>query len=368
MNALTTALPNIRRVDPAATLRRRVDSARRRFRHNPAARVKMWGQLSALIHRFDLPAPLAIIKQGHSENGARPNNLMAMVAEAWLPMIRSAYPFADVVKGFVSERERMVIAAAQDKPNLAEILAQLHAAETLMFEVKARWRANLREPLGLIVMSWLVVIGYADLILWQVAQTPGRPRGYVLEAQQICHWLFYWGSWLVPLTLILLASGVGYLLSHWLSPSRTVADRFWPFSLYKGLNAADFLLALGILQNAGEDMPSSMRSMASIATPYLRWQIKVIEPILRTKSIGEALRRTGRNFPDAQINALLDIFSRDDVRNFPAHLTRLGDDFSAELRERMEVARKHTNFLSLSFAGLLQVLITALMVAISLPN
>jgi len=354
--------------DSVTIAQKRADSARRRFKASPASRLKMWGQLASLLKRFDLPTALTIIMEGHSEEGRRRNNLIAMTAETWIPLIRSPQPFADVINGFVSERERLIIAVAQNKTNLAEIMARLHHSEALMHEVKARWRSTLRDPLGLIVMSWIILIGYADLILWQLAQLPDKPRGYALEAQHFCQWLFYQASWQAPLALILIGFAISYLLAHWLSPRRVLADSFWPFSLYKSINAADFLLALGILQSAGEDMPASLRAISTVAGPYLQWQISAIEPILRTKSIGDAVRKSGRRFPDSQINALLDIYSRDDGRNFPSHLARIGEEFSAELRQRMETARKNTNFLALSIAGLLQVLITGLMVAISLPT
>ena len=373
MNVLT-ATGGKRRVharwsaDPTTVARRREESARRRFRASPAKRLVMWKELSSLLDRFDLTAALEIIHRGHSEDGTRPNDLIASVAEYWIPRLRAPQPFADIVRNAVSEHERLMIAVGQDKTNQAQILARMHHAEKLMYDVKARWRATFREPVGLIVMAWGMLVGYAYMVLWQYGQYPTRPRGYALMANNYADWLFHWGSWMVPAAVVAIALVVARLLKYWLSPSRTAAERYWPFSLYKASAAANFLHALTILQTAGEDLPASLRAMAKTAGPYLRWQIAAIEPIVRSKSIGDAVRATKRWFPDAHVNAQLDVYSRDDPRNFATHLERIADDFTADLIERMESARKATTLMAISVAALLQVVITAFMLAMSLPT
>jgi type II secretory pathway component PulF len=355
-------------MDAASAARRRVDAACRSFRANPAARLTMWKELAALLEHFDLAASLQIIRQGHSEEGTRPYDLIASVAESWIPRVRAPQPFADVIHGAVSERERLIIAVGQDKADLAGILRRMYRAENTMYEVKARWRAAFREPLMLIVASWAMLVGYAYLVLWQLSLYPEKPRGLVLTAYNGCHWLLWWGAWLIPLALALFALSVLWLLRHWHTRGRTACEVLWPFGLYKALHAADFLLAFSILQGVGEDLPASLRAMAKIGGSYLRWQIEAMEPLARTKSIGFSFRQTGRRFPDSLVNALLDVFSRDDPGHFPEHLERVAEQFSADLVLRMEVSRKATILVALAIAGLLQVLITLLMVAISLPT
>jgi type II secretory pathway component PulF len=359
MSAVAALLGRFNRGDELRAQRRAL-KARQRFRRSPGARLAMWQALATLLDHHDLVESLQIVWEAHSEQGLKPNTLLAMVAESWIPRIRAPEPFADVIKGAVSEREQMIISIGQDRQRLAPILRDLHHSENLLQEIAGRWKGSLRQPFGMIAVSWATVVWVSSIIADQVATLPVRPRGYALTAYHAALWLVHYGSWLLPLIAISVLVTILWSFEHWLGATRTRLDLFWPWSLFKRKEAADFLTALHLLQNAGEDISSSLLAMLRTAPPYLRWQITAIEPLSRKKPLGFALRQTGRRFPDAGVNAVLDVAQRDQPRNFPDHLKRECLTFTEALMRRMEESRQAVELAALLTVGLLQIIALAI--------
>jgi type II secretory pathway component PulF len=365
MSLVSAVLGRRREADAATIATRREEIARKRFKASPAMRLVMWRELASLLEQFSLPDALEIIRLGHSENNKRPNDLIAMVAETWIPRIRGNQSLADVTAGAVGDRERLMIAVAENSASFPDVLRRVHHAERILFEVKDRWRASIREPLGLIAWSWAMLVGYAYMVVWQTAQFPTPPRGWAKIAGDLSSGMFYWVSWIVPAIFLSIALSLYLALRFWLSPTRSRWERMWPFSLWKAQHAADFLMALSILTLAGQDVAAALRSMSQTASKYMRWHIDKIEPKARVQDIGQAVADAGDGFPDTLINSLLAVFSQD-PKTFPDHLVRITDEYTDQLVHRMEISRKNTNILALAFAGFLQILNTLLMLASSL--
>ncbi|HEV2651669.1 MAG TPA: hypothetical protein VGU69_10455 [Rhizomicrobium sp.] len=365
--SIITAATRPKRHDEGTVAQKRADLARRRLRAYVTARLTMWDDLSRLLSKFTLAESLEVIRRGHSENGKRPNNAVAMAAETWLPKIRNNQPLSDVIAGAVTDRERLVISVAQLSPNFPQVLQRLHQAESAMGEVKDKWRASIREPLVILALTWAMMTANAYGTIAMMGLYPNGPRGWAAVGLNTSSFIFYWVSWVAPIVVCALVLIYRGLLKHWLSENRVGWEVVWPFSLYKRLHALDFLLALTILALAGKDIPAALRSMRATAPKYLVWQIDAIEPLARDQPLGAAVMAAGRNFPDAQVNALFEIYSTDPIE-FPKRLSDIADDYLAKLLKRIDTNRKVTGFFAILLVGLIQVLTSLLMLAGSIPN
>ena len=365
--APTATAASAKALQPAIT-HRRTEAARKRIRNSPSLRLIIWKNLAVLLKNFPLVTALEIIWRTFSEEGARPNNLIAMVAQSWIEPLRNAQKFSDVIQGAVTDRERLIIAISQDKGNFSQTLVEMYTSEKVLHDIKHRWRVALRDPLVMIVVTWGMLVANAYLTIYQLNLFQIEPDGTLLLALQVSQWIFYTGSWLIPAWFILLAAFVAWLLPNWLHSSRTAFEGLWPFSSYKKMAAANFLNSFTILQASGDSIPSSLMAMYRTAGRYLRWQIEILEPVARTKSIGFAMLKAARRFPDSMVIAQIDIINRNNLRDFPTRLREITDNYTADLIDHLEFIKDVTKNIALGITGLLQLITIVIMLANSLPS
>ena len=220
----------------------------------------------------------------------------------------------------------------------------------------------------MIVVTWGMLVANAYLTIYQLNLFQIEPDGTLLLALQVSQWIFYTGSWLIPAWFILLAAFVAWLLPNWLHSSRTAFEGLWPFSSYKKMAAANFLNSFTILQASGDSIPSSLMAMYRTAGRYLRWQIEILEPVARTKSIGFAMLKAARRFPDSMVIAQIDIINRNNPRDFPTRLREITDNYTADLIDHLEFIKDVTKNIALGITGLLQLITIVIMLANSLPS
>lgn len=76
-------------------------------------------------------------------------------------------------------------------------------------------------------------------------------------------------SWLPALvSTVVLAVAVRLLLLRYTGPGRRLLDRIWPFTLYRGLLAANALDELGTLLTAGREPAAALDTISAHASPY----------------------------------------------------------------------------------------------------
>jgi type II secretory pathway component PulF len=353
---------------PAVYDEKRADQARRRLRKSPATRLLLWKNLSALLENHNLVEALEIIAQSFSEDGARPNNLVAMVATAWIIPLRNSQKFSDVIKGGVTDRERLIISVSQDKKTFPQILVDMYTSEKRLHDIKQQWRAAIRDPLVMIIVTWVMLVGNAYMSIYQNRMFDMKPDGYVLMALEASEWIYYTGSWLIPVFSVAIAIGFSVALKYWLHSSRVAFERVFPFSTYKKMVGADFLYSFSILQSSGDSIPASLLAMSRIAAGYLLWQIAAMEPIARTKSIGYTFAKVARRFPDPMANAQISIANERTPLTFPARLKEITHQYSDELIDHLEFVKDVTKNVALGVTGLLQIITLIIMLANSLQG
>jgi type II secretory pathway component PulF len=363
----------IGRARPAPTVeqhRKRYQAAIKMLRQNHERRLELWEQISSLLDRgFDFPTVFQVIWAGQSSDGLRPHAPVAVVAAEWRQLARDNVPFNVIAEHCTTPRERLYITAGIETSQLANVLRRLAASERVLYDMKAQWRDSIRSPLFNTAWAWVMAAGFCYMILWQYS---GRfhlnPIGWALVAYNFASNFLYFWSWFVPLVAGLVGLTIRWALPNWLSNARPRYEHLWPFNLYKGLAAAEFLQALSIFISARHDVSPSLKKIALCATKYLRWQIDQIEPWTRGgNSIGSALKNAHRAFPDPVPNALIQVFCSDSER-FHLHLENITENYSKELTKLFVKNIRRTTQITFAFVVLLNIMITLLMTATGLPS
>lgn len=155
----------------------------------------------------------------------------------------------------------------------------------------------------------LILISFAALYLFGIKIIPvfsrivpddkwvGLAADMVAFSRFVQDWL-----WLVALVILGVITAILGSLPYWTGPLRAKFDAYPPWSVYRVVKGCAWLIAFSALVSAGVRVENALRMLHERATPWMR---KRIEALLRGLgnglSIGDALARSGYNFPDPDI-------------------------------------------------------------------
>ena len=110
---------------------------------------------------------------------------------------------------------------------------------------------------------------------------------------------------------------------------RATFDHIPPWSLYKIFTGISWLLALSALVKSGTPVSTSLRALRRDASKYLQERIdKTLVFVNNGDNLGQALGKTGLDFPDPEIINDLKIYS--ELDNFEEALDKLATEWLDE--------------------------------------
>ena len=120
-----------------------------------------------------------------------------------------------------------------------------------------------------------------------------------------------------------------FTIGIWTGKVRALFDYMPPWSLYKVFTGISWLLALSALVKGGTPVSTAMRALRRDSSRYLKERIdKTMVFINNGDNLGQALGKTGLNFPDAEIISDLKIYS--ELDNFEEALDNLANEWLDE--------------------------------------
>lgn len=140
---------------------------------------------------------------------------------------------------------------------------------------------------------------------------------------------------------------ISYSLPNWTGRARKYFDRVAPWSLYKMLQGSAFLLSIASLMSAGVKLDElSLAKIGRQSQPYLKQRIKGIQKYIAAgENLGDALYKSGYEFPDSEIIGDLQIYAA--LRGFDQNLIRVTRVWVDGLIERVNAAMQVVNFVIL---------------------
>ena len=293
-------------------------------------RLKLYRKIASLMkNRFSLMDALDMLHDGASNGGKNPSEPLAIAIASWGRSLNNGMTFSDALKGWAPDRERLMLSVG-DVSDLESALMNLIKVTEGSTKMIRPIVGAITYPAFLTTMSVLIIyaigvymvppmIDAAPTVVWR-----GMARDLVdLSAWIKDNWLIAFAS--LPVTMAVIYFTIGI----WTGKVRAFFDNIPPWSLYKVFTGISWLLALSALVKGGTPVSTALRALRRDASRYLKERIdKTLVYVNNGDNLGQALAKTGLDFPDREIIGDLKIYS--ELDNFEEALDKLANDWLEE--------------------------------------
>lgn len=313
-----------------------------KFEFGSTQRYKFYIKMSQLLgNGVSLDNALKQIETIAARNRS---SVMATVYRKWRVDIANGRNFGECLTQYVPSSEAILVETGANSGRLANALQ--NAAESIEQQIKVKKAIvnSAAYPAVLIVMlvaamlmaSYMVIPTFEDLI--PVEEWTGVSYGVAIASQFIRSYAF-----------ILLGGGglilflIFYTMPKWCSRTRIWFDKFPPWSLYRMWQGSSFLLAISSMMAAGVKLDEiSLGRISKHSDPYLKQRVKaLIRFITAGDNLGDALYKSGYNFPDEEIIGDLQIYAK--LRGFDHNLIWITRTWVDSLVEQVTITMKVVN-------------------------
>ena len=293
-------------------------------------RLKMYRKIASLMsNHFSLMDALDLLYDGASNGGKSPSEPIAIAIASWSKSLQNGLTFADALKGWAPARERLMLSTG-DVSNLESALLNLIKVTEGSTKMVRPIVGAIVYPAFLTFMSVLILYGIGAYMVppMQDAAPNVRWRGSARTLVDVSDWIrTYWQVAFasLPITMAVIYFTIGI----WRGLIRSFVDKLPPWSLYKIFTGLSWLLAMSALIKSGTPVSTALQALRRDANPYLRERIdKTLVFVNNGDNLGQALDKTGLEFPDREIIADLKIYS--ELDNFEEAIDKLANDWLDE--------------------------------------
>ncbi|ANN80806.1 type II secretion system F family protein [Bordetella flabilis] len=266
-------------------------------------RIRLYNQLYIHLKNGNkLDVALTDMYEIYSDDGKKPRDKVALMMRDILAGMDNGISFANSMAPYIPEGEYFLISAGEKSSYLKEAMVQA----SRFIKAKQRIGASMRKAfvynifLSIMMVAVLIVSAYylipQSMVMIKPAQLTGFAYGLYAMSQFVVNYGIY--------TVVLI---IGFIfLVRWSQPNytgrhRILLDHVWPFSLYRTVNGATFLISLSSLMQANVQTGDALKELAEHASPYIRQRILAARSGLHHgEGLGDALHVSGYKFPDPE--------------------------------------------------------------------
>ncbi|WP_225622518.1 type II secretion system F family protein [Musicola keenii] len=269
-----------------------------------------------LDNKTPLAEALQMIGDVHTDFGRRWSPYIELVDDCLeaLSDNRAGRELQDVLAVWAPSEEAALISAGMQSGGLPRALMQ---ADKL---IMARRRILLQVLFASIYPLVLVILGGAllavnNLMLVPTLSSMSDPKnwsGALGLMNTIATWISEWGV-VAGVGGVLLVIGVTWSLPRWCGQLRRLADYALPWSLYKDLQGAVFLMNVAALLGAGVPELKALQVLHSYGSAWLQERLEAaMDCMTGGDALGMALRHCGYRFPSQEAANYLSLLGKGD--------------------------------------------------------
>ena len=314
-------------------------------------RLKLYRKIASLMrNRFSLMDALDMLYDGASNGGKNPGEPLAIAIAAWGKSLNNGKTFSDALKGWAPARERLMLSVGDVSDLEGALLNLIKVTEGSTKMIRPIIGA-VTYPSFLVMMSVLII--YAIGVYMVPPMIDAAPtvvwRGLAKNLVDLSYWIK--ANWLIAFSILPITMGIIYFtIGIWTGKIRAYFDYIPPWSLYKVFTGISWLLALSALVKGGTPVSTAMRALRRDSSKYLKERIdKTLVYINNGDNLGQALAKTGLDFPDKEIIGDLKIYS--ELDNFEEALDKLANDWLEESVYMIEEKAGILNMVALLSVG-----------------
>jgi type II secretory pathway component PulF len=273
-----------------------------------------------------------------TKNGTNPHTSMGYVFGDWLKRSNEGQTMSQFTRGWLTADAEPLIAAGEESSDIPRALDNYIFVSEKKKEISRTVRAVLKTPamnLALIIV-YLWVIAYKMTPVFEQA-VPRSIWGGSLYAVALL------GD-LVKDDLIYLLIGIGTLvvfiiwsMNNMLGRTRVSFDKFPPWSIYRQLYGANFMLSFAALYGAGMKDADIIRTLLKSANKYYSERLRTfLKHIDRGEKIGDTLAISKFGFPDRELVADMQIYQK--LPDLPTVLQKVARTWTESNIENIKAA------------------------------
>ena len=276
-------------------------------------RVKTIDKLTRLIDAGigNEEAVVSLYRQA-TKDGRNPHTAMGYVFGEWMMRSQKGQQLSELTRGWLTPDAEPLIKAGEDSSNVPKALQDY----IFMSEKKKQVQKTVSSALKTPLMNLVLIIVYLWVVAYQMTPVYEQavPRSAWTGSLNVIGVLgdlvkddiFY-----VLGVLAALVAFVVWSMNKVLGKRRISMDRFPPWSIYRQLYGANFMLSFSALYGAGTKDVDIIKTLLRTANPYyaerLRAFLKFFE---KGEKLGDALLLSGFQFPDRELVADFQIYQK----------------------------------------------------------
>jgi type II secretory pathway component PulF len=295
-----------------------------------SARRRLWVKLAKLIANGVpiLQGLESMLARRRASSGKGDATVIAL--EEWSTGMRNGKRLSGMLDGWVTPVEKMLISSGEATGTMEVALTSTTRVMEAQTEIKSAVAKGLAYPIILVIVAFTVLYMFGFKVVPEFTKIVPAERFHGLAQVLISlsnfarNWIFVTAGVVIGLVVALLAS-----LSRWDGPLRTKLDRYAPYNIYRVVIGSTWLIGLASMLEAGIRMEDAMQQLSDMADKWLKNRINGAMRGMRSGlSLGDALGKSGYEFPDKEIIDDLGVYSA--LSGFDEAISILGREWLTE--------------------------------------
>lgn len=317
------------------------------FKANTKSRIKLWRKLSKL-----LSDGIPIIAALDEIRGVRTKKDPTYLAlYEWAAVMKNGKRFSDAALDWVTTEESMLLMAGDQSGALAQSMQSVIKVTKAKQNITNAVLNGITYPTFLFILAFGVMYMFSNKIIPAFAKA-ARSDNWVGMARimiDVSTFVQAWFVWMVIATILIIAA-MFISMPLWSGPSRTIFDRYPPYSIYRIQQGASWMIAMAALIEAGVRIESAMEQLMKKSSNWAKVRIyAALRGMKSGKDLGAALLQTKYEYPDREIISDIRIYAN--KSGFDEALRVIGDEWISESVERIKEMMSIVFSISLLFAG-----------------
>lgn len=297
----------------------------------------------------------------YSQNGKKPKGATAMAVNEWRKRYKGGRPLSSAMHGWITLSEEMIIEAGEQSDHLDEAMADALEASAATKRIRKTVRNAFIYPVAMLIAVCLILWGFNAKIVPTFAEIvqPVLWTGNAARMYALSEFVVGWMPIAIPALLALIVLIV-MALPRYTGPARVTLDKFPPFSIYKVIAGASFMMSLRGFITAGVTIPEALRRIARGSNPYIKSRtLAILAQVNAGRNLGVGMTKAGHNFPDPDINGEISIYAG--LGDFDDNLDVLAKEWIEGSVERVQASsRVLSNLALVLLAGIIMFMVLSM--------
>lgn len=287
--------------------------------------------------------------ENYTRRGKKPNNAIGKILEECSDNLRAGFSLAESLKEWIPDQELSIIESCDVAGKVADgfLNAMVIADGTAKIGSSVRTSAMITGYMFSLVMG--IVALFCILLIPVVKQSVPLEKWNVAQLGVWYLYVILTEFWYV--FIVVICGGLMLLiksLSFWTGNIRYYFDSIPPYSIYRRLNGATFILNMNAMLSAGIPMENAIRSMVeSCRSPWLLERLEATLNAIESgeENLGTALDVTGYDFPGEE--AIIKMQSLFETTNREGSLKRFAEKWLDKTVSAVEKTGERIRIISL---------------------